>query len=93
MMYELTLSGFDERPVSTGHLVKWIEAPSEEAVNRLAASLGLFDCVIKRLPMEGLGFDDGLDVAIAEDGVVVAEHVAGSAGRWAEEQREAVPDA
>lgn len=77
MIFQLLLEGFCEDTDETDHLVKWIKAPSQFAVELFMQAQGLAG-VIEETPFDAnedgafpVGFGDGLDVEINESGEVM----------------------
>lgn len=68
-IYELTLKGFDGSTDATDHLVKWVDAPSEEAVTFFAKANGLQDFSVEKMTNQNIEFEDGLDVILDGSGL------------------------
>lgn len=74
--FELTLKGFDGGTDATDHLVKWISAPSEDALNAWIERYKLGEHLDGKpvlLEMQNLDFDDGVDVKVDNRGYTVAQ--------------------
>jgi hypothetical protein len=72
MMYELTLKGWDGSSDSTDHLVKWVKVSSYEVLERWLAvhnlTIWLAEPPEDASELGDCDFDEGLNVAIEDDG-------------------------
>lgn len=70
--FELLLKGYDGGTDETDHLVKWVKAPSREALDAFLLRYGLdshLDGPPTVMDQDDLSYEDGIDVElVGEDG-------------------------